>query len=97
MIGHSTDFERFHFILPGDASEKRPKAPPQLRSDYGAAFLGAEYTMEIGTRVRHSEIQPSLRDLRNIKRGPGVGNAGLLSRLPSGDAEEAIVNGSELQ
>ena len=67
VILQTPDFERFNFILPRDATEKRPESFGKRRCDEWTSLLRAEDAMEIGTDVGHAIIQPSLRDWRNMK------------------------------
>jgi hypothetical protein len=53
VVLHPTDFDGLHFVLPGDAAQKRPEPVAQFRSDELPSFLGAENTMKIGADGGH--------------------------------------------
>ena len=65
MVFHAANFDGLHFVLTRNATQKRPESFAEGWRDKTPAFLGAENAMEIGTDVRHTDIQPSLRDLCN--------------------------------
>jgi len=67
MVGHATDLDGLHLILPRDATQERPEPIAQLRRNEGASFFGAKDAMVIGAHVGHAAIQPSLRDFGNIQ------------------------------
>jgi len=58
----SADSYGLYPVFLGDAAEVGPKPLSELCRDEGPTFFGAEYTMDVGTDVRHRWIQPSLRD-----------------------------------
>lgn len=63
VVLHPTDFDGLHFVLPGDAAQKRPEPVAQFRSDEPPSFLGAENAMKIGTDVglgTHSAVPAGL-------------------------------------
>jgi hypothetical protein len=92
MISHAADLDGFHFVLPGDAAQKRPESVSERRGDEGPTLFGAENTMMVGTDVGHAVIQPSLRDLRNPEFNPGVETPWLFSNAPSGQYKPKIVD-----
>src|ERR1035438_281159 len=76
VIFHAADFDGLHFILPGDAAEKRPEPVAQFRLDERAAFLGAEDAMEIGADVGHGNHSAVPAGLWQHRILPGVETPG---------------------
>ena len=72
MIFDSTDFDGLHFVLAGDAAHERPQSLTQGWGDEFAPFFCAENQMNMITHVRHTGIQPSLRDSINSDSSPAV-------------------------
>src|SRR6266851_5861161 len=89
MVGHATDLDGLHLILPRDATQERPEPIAQLRRNEGASFFGAKDAMVIGAHVGHAAIQPSLRDFGNIQlASPNVETLGYCRDVPPGQDEQ---------
>src|SRR5437879_10725848 len=54
VVLRPADRDGFHFVLPRDAAQERPKSLAKRRGDKRTAFFRAEDAMKIGTDVRHA-------------------------------------------
>jgi len=84
VVLHPADFNGLHFILPGDATEKRPEPFAEFKRDERVAFLGAEYAMEIGTNVGHGIHSAVPTGLLQYGTYPGVETPGYFQDVPLG-------------
>ena len=67
MVCHATNFQGRHFILAGDAAEKWPEPPAEVRRDEWSPFFGAENAMEIGADVGHAGVSAAPAGLVNLQ------------------------------
>ena len=72
VVCHPANLNHLHFVLSGNAADEWPKTVGQFRGDDWFSFFGTENAMVIGTDVGHADIQPSLRDLHNLKLNPAL-------------------------
>ncbi len=69
MVFNAANFNCFHFVLPGNPAQKRPKPLPERGADQRSALFGAEHAMVIGAHVGHacySAVPSGLAQFKSI-------------------------------